>query len=50
MIKRLKPLLRHHYQRIAGQVVAQKPPVGCAFCQFGVPCMDKNPMDGEEKK
>ena len=35
----LKPLR----QRINGEVRIRYP-VGCALCQFGVPCIDKNPM------
>ncbi|NVM03836.1 MAG: hypothetical protein HWN67_16010 [Candidatus Helarchaeota archaeon] len=50
MNKRLKAVLKPHYRRIDGQYFKQKPPVGCAFCQFGVPCMDKNPMAAEQKK
>ncbi|MHA1271421.1 MAG: hypothetical protein ACTSPY_16630 [Candidatus Helarchaeota archaeon] len=38
--KYLKPTLRH----INGVWEKHRPAVGCAFCQFGVPCMDKNPM------
>jgi len=47
MIKRLGPILKPHVRRIEGQLIPQKPPVGCAFCQFGVPCMDKNPITSE---
>ena len=36
--KILKPLR----QRINGEIRIRYP-VGCALCQFGVPCMDKNP-------
>ncbi|MBD3227524.1 MAG: hypothetical protein GF329_04975 [Candidatus Lokiarchaeota archaeon] len=45
MIKELKEIieLKPHQRRINGILQKQKPPVGCAFCQFGVPCMDKNP-------
>lgn len=45
MIKKLKSIveLKPHYRRINGILQKQNPPVGCAFCQFGVPCMDKNP-------
>ena len=48
MIIRLKPILKPHNRRINGVWQKQKPPVGCAFCQFDVPCMDKNPMDVEQ--
>ena len=47
MILRLKPILKSHHRRINGVWQEQKPPVGCAFCQFGVPCMEKNPMAAE---
>ena len=50
MNKRLGPILKPHYRRIDGQYFKQIPPVGCAFCQFGVPCMDKNPMAIEKKR
>lgn len=36
----LKPLKRI----INGKVTEQLPPVGCAFCQFNVPCTSKNPI------
>ena len=48
MNKRLGSILKPHWRRIEGEVVTQKPPVGCAFCQYGVPCMDKNPMAMEK--
>ena len=48
MNKRLGSILKPHWRRIEGEVVTQKPPVGCAFCQYGVPCMDKNPMANEK--
>lgn len=41
---RIKAILKTHERRINGELKPQKPPVGCAFCQFNVPCMDKNPM------
>jgi epoxyqueuosine reductase len=44
MNKRLVSILKPHWRRIEGEMREQKPPVGCAFCQYGVPCMDKNPM------
>ncbi|MFX0029881.1 MAG: hypothetical protein ACFE8B_11765 [Candidatus Hermodarchaeota archaeon] len=43
MTKRLGAILKPHWRRIDGKMV-QSFPVGCAFCQFGVPCMDKNPL------
>ena len=50
MIARIGPILKPHYRRINGVWLEQKPPVGCAFCQFDVPCMDKNPMAIEQTK
>ena len=50
MNKRLGSILKPHYRRINGQYFKQVPPVGCAFCQFGVPCMDKNPMATKKAK
>ncbi len=50
MIKRLKPILKPHHRRIEGQYMEVKPPVGCALCQFGIPCTDKNPMAKELEK
>ncbi|MFX1451724.1 MAG: hypothetical protein ACFFCM_12820 [Promethearchaeota archaeon] len=50
MNKRLGTILKPHYRRIDGQYFKQRPPVGCAFCQFSVPCMDKNPMAIEQQK
>ncbi|TFG15654.1 MAG: epoxyqueuosine reductase [Promethearchaeota archaeon] len=41
---RIGSILKPHYRFINGELRKQNPPVGCAFCQFGVPCMDKNPM------
>jgi len=41
---RIRPILKPHWRRINGVRQEQEPPVGCAFCQFDVPCMDKNPM------
>lgn len=39
MNRSLRSFLRPHYK-----------PVGCALCQFNVPCMDKNPMASREKE
>jgi len=39
----LKPTIR----RVNGELRPPIYPVGCAFCQFGVPCMDKNPTSNE---
>lgn len=48
MCKRpLKSILRPHYEKVNGQQRLSYP-VGCALCQFGVPCMDKNPMAARE--
>jgi len=44
MISRLGPLLKPHNRRVNGVLRPPTYPVGCAFCQFGVPCMDKNPV------
>jgi hypothetical protein len=48
MNNRLGSILKPHWRRSRG-VYKQttKSPVGCAFCQYGVPCMDKNPMASE---
>jgi epoxyqueuosine reductase QueG len=43
MTSRLKGLLKPHLRYINGQEQWSYP-VGCAFCQFDVPCMDKNPV------
>ncbi len=40
---RLGSLLKSHVRRINGKLRPPTFPVGCGFCQFGVPCMDKNP-------
>ncbi|MFX0099847.1 MAG: hypothetical protein ACFFCS_09700 [Candidatus Hodarchaeota archaeon] len=40
-----KSILKPHHRRLNGiYSKTSKPPVGCALCQFGVPCMDKNPV------
>jgi len=44
MISRLGSLLKPHNRRVNGVLRPPVYPVGCAFCQFGVPCMDKNPV------
>jgi epoxyqueuosine reductase QueG len=41
--ERLKPLLKQYHRKVSDQDTRYIP-AGCAFCQFGVPCMDKNPM------
>lgn len=43
MNERLGALLKPHQRNIAGIGIVTSHPVGCAFCQFGVPCMDRNP-------
>ncbi len=47
---RLGSILKPHYRRISGEWNEQPPTVGCAFCQFGVHCMYKNPMAAEQEK
>ena len=44
MNQRIGGLLKSHWRHINGEWKEQRPPVGCAFCQFNVPCMDKNPV------
>ncbi len=44
MLLRLGDILKPHIRRINEELKEQQPPVGCAFCQFNVPCMDRNPM------
>ncbi|MHA1310108.1 MAG: hypothetical protein ACTSQO_04185 [Candidatus Helarchaeota archaeon] len=44
MNKRLRGFLKPTLRKIDGKWEKHRPAVGCAFCQFGVPCMDKNPM------
>jgi hypothetical protein len=39
----LRALLRPSYLVVNGESRTRYP-VGCALCQFGVPCMDKNPV------
>jgi epoxyqueuosine reductase len=43
MTGRFGKLLKPRERKINGNVTIVYP-VGCAFCQFKVPCMDKNPM------
>jgi epoxyqueuosine reductase QueG len=43
MVPRLTSILKPHTRNINGEWREKSFPVGCAFCQFGVPCMDKNP-------
>jgi hypothetical protein len=44
MNERLGTLLKPHKRNVAGIGITTSYPVGCAFCQFGVPCMDRNPV------
>jgi len=44
---RLGSLPKPHSRRVNGKLRPPSYPVGCAFCQFGVPCMDKNPTSNE---
>ena len=50
MRHRIGDILKPHFRYINGEWQEQQPPVGCAFCQFDVPCMDKNPMAAEQKE
>jgi epoxyqueuosine reductase QueG len=45
----LRPILKPHHRKINGkeEVVYN---VGCALCQFGVPCTDRNPKTAAQKK
>jgi len=46
MNKQLGDILKPHWRRINGYYKKQvRDPVGCAFCQFNVPCMNRNPMN-----
>jgi epoxyqueuosine reductase len=49
MNKKFRPLLKPHERNVEGNIIVSYP-VGCAFCQFDVPCMDKNPMAKAKKK
>jgi epoxyqueuosine reductase len=49
MISRTGQILKPHIRRVNDKLRSPVFPVGCALCQFGVPCMDKNPMASEEK-
>ncbi|MFX1599117.1 MAG: hypothetical protein ACFFB6_00815 [Promethearchaeota archaeon] len=44
MLTRIGQILKPHNRRINWKIRPTSYPVGCAFCQFEVPCMDKNPM------
>ncbi|UCD85558.1 MAG: hypothetical protein JSU92_05040, partial [Deltaproteobacteria bacterium] len=43
MERRLGPLLKLYYRNVEGNAI-ESYPVGCALCQFGVPCTSKNPV------
>jgi epoxyqueuosine reductase len=49
MNKKFGKLLKPHERNVEGTVIVSYP-VGCAFCQFKVPCMDRNPMAKAKKK
>jgi epoxyqueuosine reductase QueG len=42
-VERIGTILKPHRRRVDWRLRHPSYPVGCAFCQFGVPCMDKNP-------
>ena len=44
MLTRIGPILNPHNRRVNWKIRFASFPVGCAFCQFEVPCMDKNPI------
>ena len=44
----LKSLLKPHHRTVNGETRISYP-VGCALCQFGVPCTDKNPTHLEQE-
>jgi epoxyqueuosine reductase QueG len=44
MNERLGSLLKPHQRNVADIGIVTSYPVGCAFCQFSVPCMDRNPV------
>jgi epoxyqueuosine reductase len=43
MTSRVKSILKPHLRVIEGREETSYP-VGCAFCQFDVPCMERNPL------
>jgi hypothetical protein len=43
MLERIGNILKPHIRRVNWVLRPESYPVGCAFCQFDVPCMDKNP-------
>lgn len=44
MLTRIGPILKPLIRRINWKLRPVSYPVGCAFCQFDVPCMDRNPI------
>ncbi|MFX0043328.1 MAG: hypothetical protein ACFE8L_10475 [Candidatus Hodarchaeota archaeon] len=50
MISRIGQILKPHIRRVNGKQRPPVFPVGCALCQFGVPCMDKNPITETKNK
>jgi epoxyqueuosine reductase QueG len=42
-IERIGSILKPYRRRVDWRLRHPSFPVGCAFCQFGVPCMDRNP-------
>ena len=47
VIERLEDFIQPKWTRFNGKLRRRQPPVGCGFCQFGVPCMDKIPSSLE---
>jgi epoxyqueuosine reductase len=43
VLKRLITYVKPKWTRFNGFLRKRQPPVGCAFCQFDVPCMGENP-------
>ncbi|MFX1572193.1 MAG: hypothetical protein ACFFB0_05555 [Promethearchaeota archaeon] len=48
VVARIGKILKPHIRQIDGKLRPSTFPVGCAFCQFGVPCMERNPMANYE--
>jgi epoxyqueuosine reductase QueG len=44
----VKSWLKPHHRVMNGEVAVSYP-VGCALCQFGVPCTNKNPVSAKEE-
>jgi len=47
MLTRIDSILKPQNRRINWKVRPTSYPVGCAFCQFDVPCMDRNPKNNK---